>query len=561
MQTPWNVYPRPEMRRDSFFSLNGEWQLAFSGKREIPDHFPMRITLPFPPESSLSGVTEARKQNELLYYKRTFRLPEGFHKHKTFLHFGAVDQVVTVVLNGSPITTHEGGYLPFSLDVTPYLEEENELVLAVEDTLNHVYPYGKQRIKRGGMWYTPVSGVWQTVWMESYPEGGIYNVHITGDDQSVTVTAKSDAACLTLTYLDGDKQKTVEFSNSVTITPESHRLWSPDEPNLYEFTVKSDTDEAHSYFALRKLEAKKVGNHTRFLLNGKSIFLHGVLDQGYFRDGIYLPEDPMEYERDVLRTKALGFNMTRKHIKVEPSLFYEACDRLGLIVCQDAVNNGAYSFFWHTALPTVGMKRFPNFLHRKSEKAKEIFLSHTRETLARVSRFPSVLLFTIFNEGWGQKDEDVAYDALKAEYPDMLFDTASGWFKTKKTDMRSDHVYFKRVKPNYEKETKPVLLSEFGGYSLPLAGHIFIEGKNYGYTLCKSKEELEEKILRLYREEIIPAVRAGLSGAVYTQITDVEDETNGFYTYDREECKVNAEKFAKIAGELRLAMEESNGEF
>ena len=559
LQTPWNIYPRPEMRRDSFFSLNGEWELAFSKKREIPEDFPMRILVPFPPESSLSGVTAIRQQNELLYYRRTFHLPEGFHKSKTLLHFGAVDQVVTVVLNGSPLTTHEGGYLPFSVDVTPYLEEENVLVLAVEDTLNHDYPYGKQRVKRGGMWYTPVSGVWQSVWMESYPEGGIYDVRTSGDDKSVTVSVTSDAAHLTLTYLDGDEEKTVEFSGSVTLTPESRRLWSPDAPSLYPFTVKSETDEAHSYFALRRLEAVRVGNRTRFALNGKPIFLHGVLDQGYFKDGIYLPEDPMEYEKDVLRTKALGFNMTRKHIKVEPSLFYEACDRLGLIVCQDAVNNGAYSFFWHTALPTVGMKRFPNCLHRKSERAKEIFLSHARDTLDRVSRFPSVLLFTIFNEGWGQKDEDVAYDTLKALYPDMLFDTASGWFQTDKTDMRSDHVYFKRVKPNYEKEAKPIFLSEFGGYSLPLPGHIFIEGKNYGYTLCKDAAELEARVLRLYYEEIVPAVRAGLCGAVYTQITDIEDETNGFYTYDREVCKVNTEKFAAVAKALQAAMEESNG--
>jgi len=344
--------------------------------------------------------------------------------------------------------------------------------------------------------------------------------------------------------------------SSVTLTPESQRLWSPETPNLYEFTVKTETDEAHSYFTLRKLEAKRVGTHTRFHLNGKPYFLHGVLDQGYFRDGIYLPSDPKEYERDVLRTKALGFNMTRKHIKVEPSLFYEACDRLGLIVCQDAVNNGAYSFFWHTALPTVGMKRFPNFLHRKSKRAKEIFLSHAKETLDRVSRFPSVLLFTIFNEGWGQKDEKIAYDFLKREHPEMLFDTASGWFRTKSTDMRSDHVYFKRVKPYYEKETMPILLSEFGGYSLPLAGHIFIEGKNYGYTLCKDEAELEARVLRLYREEIVPAVRAGLGGAVYTQICDVEDETNGFYTYDRELCKIDAAKFAKIINELNAAMEE-----
>ena len=287
MSTPFPAYPRPQMRRDSFFSLNGEWELAFSPVREIPSEFPLRVTVPFAPESDLSGVTQKRKRRELLYYRRTFRLPEGFRLARTLLHFGAVDQIATVLLNGEPLVTHEGGYLPFSVDVSAHLCEENELIVAVVDTLDHDYPYGKQREARGGMWYTPVSGIWQTVWFESFPEGGITDVRATGDDRSVTVTVESDASSLTLTYLDGEEEKTVAFSGSVTLTPESRRLWSPEDPYLYRFTVRSETDEAHSYFALRKLEAKRVGGHTRFALNGAPYFLHGVLDQGYFRDGIY----------------------------------------------------------------------------------------------------------------------------------------------------------------------------------------------------------------------------------------------------------------------------------
>lgn len=550
MDAPFSIYPRPQMRRDSYFSLNGEWELAFSRLRVIPDDFPMRILVPFPPESAPSGVTQKRKDSELLYYRRTFRLPEGFHKEKTMLHFGAVDQIVTVVLNGSPVITHEGGYLPFSVDISSYLLEENTLVLAVSDTLSHTLPYGKQKKKRGGMWYTPVSGIWQSVWLESFPKNGIRDICVTSDDTHATITVDSDAPRLTLTYRDGGEDITIPFTRSVTVTPKERCLWSPEKPYLYSFTVKSDDDSADSYFALRKLEAKQVGGHTRFYLNGAPYFLHGVLDQGYFKDGIYTPTDPMEYERDVLRTKALGFNMTRKHIKIEPALFYHACDRLGLIVCQDAVNNGSYSFLWHTALPTIGMKRIPAFLQRKSKKEKEIFLAHAKECLLYTARFPSVLLFTIFNEGWGQADGGHVYDELKALCPQMLFDTASGWFRERKTDMRSDHVYFKRIKPNYKKETMPVLLSEFGGYSLPVAGHIFIEGKNYGYTLCKDSADMEKRILALYRDEVIPAIKAGLGGAVYTQISDVEDETNGFYTYDRTLCKISPERFAEIRKEI-----------
>ena len=554
MNTPFDSYPRPQMKRDSYFSLNGAWELAFSQKREIPDTFPHTVLVPYPPESDLSGVKAQRKDRELLYYRRTFRLPEGFHLGKTVLHFGAVDQIATVILNGSPILTHEGGYLPFSVDITPFLEEENTLILAVLDTLDHDFPYGKQRKKRGGMWYTPVSGIWQSVWLESFPKEGIYDIQVTSDDESALITVTSEAPALTLCYRDGEAEITVPLHGSVRVTPKSKRLWSPESPYLYRFTVTSETDKAESYFALRKLDIRKCGGRARFYLNGAPYFLHGVLDQGYFKEGIYLPKDPAEYEREVLRIKELGFNMTRKHIKVEPAIFYYTCDTLGLIVCQDAVNNGSYSFLWHTALPTVGMKNLPNIFQRKSKKAKEIFLDHAKKTLLYTARFPSVLLFTIFNEGWGQADGDRIYEELKALRPNMLFDTASGWFRPKKTDMRSDHVYFKRIKPRYAKETKPVLLSEFGGYSLPVPGHIFIEGKNYGYTLCRDSADMENRILALYREEVIPAVYAGLGGAIYTQISDVEDETNGFYTYDRTLCKISAKAFAQIRNEIDAAL-------
>ena len=556
-------YPRPSLVRDSFFSLSGSWALAFSEKDTPPSDYPLSIEVPFPPESSLSGVCEdakGRPWTAYLHYKRTFTLPVGFHRERTLLHFGAVDQIAGVTLNGTPLGSHEGGYLPFSFDVSALLKEENTLLVSVRDTLDTDLPYGKQTKRRGGMWYTPVSGIWQDVWLESFGKEGIYSLEVESDTDSVRIRVKSDAPCLTLTYTDGEEEVTLPFRNEIELRPKSKQLWSPEHPHLYPFTLRSADDEAHSYFALRTLTAERVGGKTRFFLNGRPYFLHGVLDQGYFPDGIFTPSSPEEYEKDILRAKALGFNLLRKHIKIEPGIFYALCDRLGMLVCQDAVNNGRYSFLRDTALPTVGLKRLPLLFSRKSRRAREIFRVHTEQTLSLLSFYPSVCLFTVFNEGWGQSDTEVLYFHLKSRFPSMLFDTASGWFRTDATDMRSDHVYFKPVRARYGKVKKPVFLSEFGGYSLPVTGHVFIEGRNYGYTVCKSAEELLARITSLYEEQVIPAIRAGLGGAVYTQLTDIEDETNGFYTYDRTVCKIDTEQFAalreKIDTALSLAVKE-----
>lgn len=550
-------YPRPRLWRDSFFSLDGEWELAIS--REAPEEYPHQIRVPFPPESALSGLAREIKAGELLFYRKVFSLPDGFHKAKTVLRFTAVDQVAEVCLNGTVLGIHEGGYLPFAFDVTPYLKEENVLTLHVKDDLDRDYPYGKQKRKRGGMWYTPFSGIWGSVWLESFPEKGIYGIDVKGDGESVTVTVDAGAP-VCLTYLDGETEKSVQFEGSVTLTPTSHRLWSPDDPYLYHFTVKTAEDEARSYFALRKMEAREINGKSRILLNGKPVFLHGVLDQGYFADGISTPLSAEEYEKDILRMKSLGFNMLRKHIKVESEAYYSLCDRHGMVVCQDAVNNGVYSFLWQTALPTVGMKRIPTGLLFKSKRAREIFARHTEETLDHLSFFPSVLLFTVFNEGWGQSNPRPLYEKLKAKYPHLLFDSASGWFRTAHSDFKSDHVYFKPVRARYGKVKKPVFLSEFGGYSLPVSGHTFPSGKNYGYTLCKSSAELMERLTRLYGNEVCPAIKKGLSAAVYTQLSDVEDETNGLYTYDRQVLKVDVEAMLHIKKEIDGALDAATKE-
>ncbi len=551
-EIPWNIYPRPLCKRDSFLCLNGEWEFATSRRDEVPTAFPERILVPFPPESRLSGSSHKYDKRERLFYRHRFSVPRGFCQDKTVLHFGAIDGEADIILNGQAVYRHEGGYLPLSVDVTAYLAEENELVVCVRDRLDHTLPYGKQRIKRGGMWYTPVSGIWQTVWLESFPTDGIEGISVRSDTRSATITVQAEAEAI-LRYFDGEEQ-TIPFRGSVTVTPKDGRLWSPEDPYLYRFTVETATDRAESYFALRALTVERVGDMPRLALNGKPYFFHGLLDQGYFEDGIYLPRSPEEYERDILRAREMGFNMLRKHIKVEPAAFYEACDRLGMVVFQDAVNNGCYSFLWHTALPTVGMKRCSPLFQWKSRAARRVFREHTDRTIAHLVSYPSVLYFTIFNEAWGQADGATLYRLYKEKYPHLILDTASGWFIERQTDVRSDHVYFKPVRANYTGSDKPIVLSEFGGYSLRVDGHLFNLKRNYGYRTLKTAEELTEAIAELYRSEIVPAIEKGLSASVYTQISDVEDETNGLITYDREVIKVDIAEMQEIAKQLNEAL-------
>ncbi|MBP1581791.1 MAG: glycoside hydrolase family 2, partial [Oscillospiraceae bacterium] len=316
-KTPWNVYPRPQMKRQRWLSLNGQWQL---------EGHP--VTVPFPPQSMLSGY--GQPVAEQLTYETCFTIPEDWAGSRILLHFSAVDQIAEVWLNGKPVGRHEGGYLPFHFDITKYLQAgENKLTLCATDTLDHTYPYGKQTKKPGGMWYTPVSGIWQSVWLEPVPVDYLHGLRLDCDQKGVT---------LTLEGWNGGFDAQVEGKhyhfegNSGRIEPEDPQLWSPEQPHLYSLQITAGEDQIESYFALRSIAIGEVQGVQRVLLNGQPIFLHGVLDQGYFPDGIFLPEDPEEFDRDVLRMKELGLNLLRKHIKIEPEQFYYACDRLGMLV-------------------------------------------------------------------------------------------------------------------------------------------------------------------------------------------------------------------------------------
>ncbi len=551
-ELPWNEYPRPSMMRDSFLCLNGQWDFQISDEG-APIEYSEKILVPFPPESMLSGIGRSTEYKDL-YYRRFFTLPEGFlpEGYRLILHFGAVDQIADVYLNGENVIHHEGGYLPFHVDVTDKLCDTNELCVKVKDTLDLKFPYGKQTKKRGGMWYTPVSGIWQTVWCEAVPTQYIRGMKITTDDTSATIKI----------FAEGAKSLTVKETGEVynfdgeeiVIKPENPEKWSPESPFIYNFTVKCGLDSVDGYFALRKIESKIVNGVPRLCLNGKPYVFTGLLDQGYFPDGIFLPPTSEGYEYDIKRCKEMGFNMLRKHIKVEPEIFYHLCDKLGMVVFQDMVNNSNYSFFFDTALPTIGMKRFPDsILHRNSEH-RRIFKEHTLATIEHLHNFPSILYYTVFNEGWGQFNADENFEMAKAADPTRIYDATSGWFWRSKSDVDSRHVYFKEVKLGKVTE-RPIVISEFGGYSYRVEGHLFGE-QNYGYTSLDDRQAFEDKFVALYENEILPIINSGVGALVYTQVSDVEDETNGIMTYDRKVTKLDVVRIHDLMMRVRGAIKD-----
>ena len=544
---PWNEYPRPSMVRGSFLCLNGEWDFAISTSDAVSD-YSEKILVPFPPESLLSGIERIKKDGELLHYKRSFCLPEEFAGDRIILHFGAVDTICTVYLNGERVADHDGGYLPFSADITKFTLKsgKNDLYVIVKDDLNKIYPYGKQTKKRGGMWYTPVSGIWQTVWIEGVPEKYIHRIKLTTTAANVRLQVAGGVEHKKITLKSGE---VFEFDGeSFDFCPKEKHLWSPEDPYLYYFTLECGEDRVESYFALREIGIGEFNGIPRLTLNGKPYLFNGLLDQGYYPDGIFLPATSKGYEDDIIRMKECGFNMLRKHIKIEPEIFYHLCDKLGMVVFQDMVNNSGYSFLIDTVLPTIGLKSIPILFRHKSKRSQEIFIRDMIRTQERLYSFPSVLYYTIFNEGWGQFKADEMYELAKSLDPTRVYDATSGWFYRKKSDVDSRHVYFKPVKLG--KLTKrPIVISEFGGYSHRVKNHIFGD-EEYGYSSFDTCEEFEAAFRKLYGEEIKPLISQGISALVYTQVSDVEDETNGLLTYDRKVLKVDAEKIKSLMDQL-----------
>ena len=548
-QIPWADYPRPQMRRDSYVNLNGIWEFGVTRSRQPV--FDRTIRVPFCPESTLSGIGEHFSEGSILCYRRQFALPEGFCKDRVLLHIGAADQVLECYVNGLVVGSHAGGYENICFDITDALRETNELILLCRDDLeDHSFPYGKQTRAPGGMWYTPVSGIWQTVWLESVP--GDYIQRLTIENRGYGVTISLFPALEGTVTVPGLGSFPL-CHGSVTIQPEQPHLWSPEDPHLYECSVQTPTDRVESYFALRQIESKIVDGIPRLCLNGRPYFFHGLLDQGYWPEGLLTPPSPDSYREDILAMKALGFNTLRKHIKVEPEAFYYACDRLGMVVFQDMVNNGDYRYLRDTVLPTLGLqKRNDRHMH-KDPLARRRFLAGMASTVKQLKNHPCILYWTIFNEGWGQFDGNAAYDFLRQLDDTRIIDTTSGWFRGSRTDVDSLHIYFDlwhRLKPG----KRPLVLSEFGGFTYPVEDHIADPEKSYGYRSCKELAQFQKDLLTLYERRILPMVKKGLCAAIYTQLSDVEEEINGLLTYDRRVCKADPETMRKLASQLTAAI-------
>lgn len=555
---PWDVYPRPQLRRDAWLNLNGYWDFAVSPHGDLPRSYRRKIRVPFAPESLLSGIGEHFPEGSYLFYSRTVTLPAAFTGGHILLHIGAADQMTDAYVNGQLVGHHEGGYTPMTFDITAALSGQRAtLTIRVRDDLrDQTFPYGKQTMNRGGMWYTPVSGIWQTVWLEAVPQDYIQSLEIGVTPETVTITLTGSPLSGIVTIETPQGQQEVPLNHGVArYHPESPRLWSPEDPYLYRFTVTAGDDQVASYFAIRTLEIKTRNGIPRLYLNGRPYFFHGLLDQGYWSDGLFTPASPECYGWDILAMKKLGFNTLRKHIKVEAPQFYYDCDRLGMIVFQDMVNNGSYSFFRDTALPTISFQKLPDKAMHKDAATRQVFLSTMDATVRQLKNHPCVCYWTIFNEGWGQFDSNSVYKRLLELDDTRFIDSTSGWFRCGQTQVDSRHIYFRPLK--LRSSDKPLILSEFGGYSWKPKGHIFNEGSTYGYGKFEDRETYARAVEELYLKQVLPLVRRGLCGAIYTQLSDVEDETNGLVTYDRQVEKLEPERMMTVARALFGAFEES----
>ena len=566
-QHPLPEYPRPALRRDSFESLNGVWQYAITKSAKLPLQWDGDILVPYSPEAKASGVGRTLRPGEWLHYHRSFAPPAG-EGGRVLLHFGAVDHGCAVQVNGHLVGGHRGGYWPFTFDITEALNaDHNRLWVAVQDpTGAGVQARGKQTLRPGGMFYPAQSGIWQTVWLERVPDNYIETLTVTPDYDARTVTVRARTAkpggavnlwavvrAGGVTIAEDWGSDEADRDGAVTLNiPEEHFFpWSPDSPFLYDLTVgttqgeEESFDTVHSYFALRKWScAPDARGVLRFCLNDRPLLLNGLLDQGYWPEGLYTPPSDAAVVHELQTIKELGFNLLRKHAKIEPQRWYYHCDKLGLIVWQDMVNGGEpYRLWFVTYLTNVLqplLRKLPDtaalrgLLSRRSEASREEYGRELEATVEALRGHPCIGCWVPFNEGWGQFDAAQAVETLRALDPDRLVDEASGWYDQGGGDVDSRHNYFYPLHLRPGRRT--VALSEYGGIAWPMPGHE-PPRRTYGYGTARSRAELTGRYRKLQLETVLPQLRNGLSALVYTQVSDVEDEVNGLFTYDRQAVK------------------------
>ncbi len=555
--TPLSEYPRPQFARNSYVTLNGEWDYAILRKSENFDgNYQGKILVPFSPETLLSGLPAGTKvtPKDVLYYHRTFVLEPSFVKAHTVLHFDAVDMICSVKFNGVSIGEHCGGYVPFEFDVSHAIKAgENTIELSVTDPCDTSYhTHAKQSSNPGGIWYTPQSGIWQSVWLESMDEVYLKDVTIVPDIDNDTINFKFDKSAdvpVDVLILDGN---TTIFGgqfdgDTASIKLENYELWSPENPKLYDVAFKVGNDIVKSYFGMRKFSwVTDSKGFKRMGLNNKPYFQTGLLDQGYWSDGLLTPPSNAALEWDIKMVKSMGFNMLRKHIKIEPLRWYYHCDKEGILVWQDMVSGGTkYNFLYIGLLPffEYHIKDHTDAGHRKLARAdkegRDEFERELRVTMNHLKNVVSLAVWVPFNEGWGQFDSVRITNDMKKIDPTRLIDSVSGWNDQgkKSSDTKSLHVYFKPLwVPRNDKRC--YVLSEFGGYALKTNEHMYSPNNQFGYRIYKNNDSLAKALKKLYEKTIIPKIDRGLSATVYTQVSDVEQEMNGLVTFDRKVVKV-----------------------
>ena len=562
LNAPLQDYPTPQFRRDSFYSLNGYWDFSLDEDKGNHSNYPDEIVVPFAVETPLSQVETRVKQGQILHYRRYFDLPEGFDKGRVLLHFEAVDQIADVYLNGVKIAHHEGGYLPFTADCLEIKPTKNELLVdVIDDVTSPLFPRGKQSPKPSGIWYTPTSGIWGSVWLECVPNDVIQSIRIdpnydkTQVKIKVAFEGKVNSSNVEVTFAGKlIACNALDENNEVVLDLRGHFYpWSPETPSLYGLTVQVNQDVIHSYFAMRKFSIMEHKGHQVFALNNKPYFLRGVLDQGYWPDGGLTAPSDQALINDVQLLKDLGFNMVRKHIKFESMRWYYHCDRLGLIVIQDLLNAGRpYKKFliWTAPFYKYHFDDTQKYalLGRKDEEGRKLFEETMPDYISRLYNVPSIAIWTLFNEGWGQFDSVRLTAKLRELDSSRLIDSTSGWFDNGAGDFDSQHIYFRKV--DMTSDNKRILsLSEYAAFSLMIPGHVMSKKKT-SYKYFKTLEDLTARLVSCQEEEVLPQIEKGLSVSVLTQLSDVESEVNGLITYDRKVIKVDADALRKANAKL-----------
>ena len=555
---PLPEYPRPQLQRDSYLCLNGTWEYAILPASEPLNVYQGGILVPFSPEAMLSGVEKRVTPDDALYYRKIFSVESSFLQDITLLHFTAVDYYCEVRLNGRLLGSHKGGFLPFSFDVSEAIRPgQNELTLTVLDPTDTSYiARGKQVSNPGSIWYTSQSGIWGTVWMESVTKGYVEDLLIVPDiDRAVVeITVKSIAPTARLTVKDGSNtvaETSGDAGTTFTISIPEMKLWSPESPHLYDLTIEVINsngfvaDTVTSYFGMRKFHVgKDAQGISRLWLNNEPYFHNGVLDQGYWPDGLLTPPTDQAMIDDIRLLRDMGFTMVRKHIKIEPLRWYYYCDKMGILVWQDMVNGGeSYNPLMIAVLPFLNImfkdhgKLAYKLFGREDAVGRAEFEREALETVDLLKNVVSIAMWVPFNEGWGQFDSDRISERIAAADPTRTIDRTSGWHDQKSGDFVSKHIYFTPIW--VPKDERCYLLSEFGGFSRPVQGHMKNDSLPFGYRMYFTKKHLQHAYRKIYEKRIIANIPRGLSACVFTQLSDVEGEINGLITYDRRVDKMD----------------------